>query len=150
MHISQQDAQAWLEKSKLTLSSLESGLEGQIATQVLGRIAQAYDTSAWVDSSTTPPMVRSIIAMYYAAWLYSKTYSEDETGSNWYADQLRTMADALVLGIIDGTTDIGVVPDTTLAGTGPAYYPSDLSSAQTTTADDPSLGPAAFTMGKVF
>ena len=57
------DAQAWAEPFKLPLTSLESGLEDSISTQVLAKLAIAFDTSPWTTFSTTPELVRKIIAM---------------------------------------------------------------------------------------
>jgi hypothetical protein len=148
--ISLQEAQVWVEKTKLPLGALDTGLESQIATQVLSRIALAYNTSGWTTSSNTPVLVRSIIAMLYVSWLYDRTYSEDEPDSNAWATRLAGMAETLILGIIDGTTDLVEVTDPILQGSGPAFYPNDVSSAQAPTCDDPSLGPASFSMGSIF
>src|SRR5216117_93652 len=95
------DAQQWAEKSKLTLDVLEGGLADQITTQILNRIAQACDTTAWTTPTATPAIVRSIIAMSYVSWLYSKKYSEDEVSENAYALRLLAWAEALIAGILD-------------------------------------------------
>jgi len=144
------EAQQWAEKSKLTLSTLENGLVDQIATQILNRIAQAYDTTVWTTPTNTPPIVRSIIAMSYVSWVYSKTYSEDEVSENAYALRLLAWAEALIMGILDGTTEITTPPPVNGLVTTPSYYPTDASSALVPTPEDPSLGPAVFTMGAIF
>lgn len=144
-----EDAQAWAERTKLPLSNLEDDLVSQIATQVLSRIAQAFDTTGWTTDANTPDIVRSIISMKYVAWLYRKTYSEDEQSSA-YADQLDAMAETLIEGIVGGVVDIIGVDPGLGVDTTPLYYPNDLSSAQEATVLDPSLGPARFTMGTVF
>lgn len=144
------DAQAWAEGTKLALSSIDVGLEAQVATQVLSRIAQAYDVSGWTTPTLTPGVVRSIVAMTYVSWLYSRTYSEDEPGSNEYAIRLLGMAEDLITGIINGVIDIVEVVTPTLTGTSPSFYPNDLSSAQDPTPEDPSLGGAKFTLGAIF
>jgi hypothetical protein len=149
-NISTADAQAWAELTKLTVSTLDADLETQIATQVLSRIAQAYDVSGWTNSTNTPKLVKNIIAMMYVSWLYSKTYSEDETGSNEYAIRLLAYAETLILGIISGANDLDETPEQVGPTTTPSYYPTDASSALEPTSDDPSLGPAKFTMGNVW
>jgi hypothetical protein len=149
-YITQTDAQAWAEGTKLSLGNLEGGLVSQIATQTLSRVAPAYDVSGWTDSSTTPSLIRSIMAMTYIAWIYNKTYSEDDGGSP-YASQLLAMADSLLEGIIDGTVDLTEVPTAATSAQGSAsFYPNDLSSAQVPTSDDPSLGGAKFSFGSIF
>lgn len=146
-HISVEDAQAWSEPTKLDLgSSLDWELEEQIASQVLGKVAQAFDTSSWLDRPTTPTVVRSIIAMYYTAWYYDRTFSSDNE-ANVYAEKLRAAADAYLQNILEGLTPIdGVVTSTG----SPVFYPTDASSAMEPTVDDPSLGPPKFSMGTVW
>ena len=81
-HISVGEAQAWAEGTKLTISSLDAALEEHLAEEVLRRLDSPFDVSTWVDSTTTPKLVRTIISKLYVAWLYDRQYSEDiETGS---------------------------------------------------------------------
>jgi hypothetical protein len=146
-----QEARAWAEKTKLDLgTSLDDELEGSIASQVLGQVAQAYDTSSWVTSATTPKLIRSVIAMYYVAWIYSRTYAEDTgPGVTTYGDLLRQRADALLAAIIDGSVTLTDVSTTEDFG-GPAFYPTDTSTADEPDEDDSSLGPEKFTMGVIW
>jgi len=147
--ITPSDAQGWAESTKLNLSALDVSLLGQIETEVLARISSIYATTAWLDPSTTPVLIKVIIAKTYVAWVYDRAYSENQEEGNDYAAMLRANAELLITGLIDGTIDIpGETP--TGAGSGPGYYPNDASSAQEPTFDDPSLGPAKFSMGKVF
>jgi hypothetical protein len=146
-HITVGEAQAWAEGTKLTISTLDPELEAHLAGEVIARLDSPFDITTWVDSTTTPKLVRTIISKLYVAWLYDRTYSEDiEAGSN-YADRLKENAEMLLLGLIAGTIELPGVVD--IAGS-PVYYPSDSSSAQVATPDDPSLGPAAFSMGMRF
>lgn len=143
------EVQAWLEPTKATLDVLDTDWLPQLETQVLARIAAAYDVSTWVSVGSTPQVVRSVIAMKYAAWFYRRQYSE-EGGDNQYADLLDAAAEALILGIINGTTTIVEVPvDTATAGE-PLFYPTDASSAVEPTADDLSLGSAKFSLGTIW
>jgi hypothetical protein len=156
-HISVSDAQAYATPRKLDLgTSLDGDLENSVATQVLAQLHSAYNTTTWVDESTTPVLVQSIIGMYYVAWYYQRTYAED-TGTATYADRLLRWAQMLINGILNGNT---VLVDVVTPATGdrsePAFYPNDQSSAtkpENLDINDPergSVGPAYFTMGQVF
>lgn len=149
-HITLAEVQAWLERTKLTLTSLDDSMEAQVASKVLARVASAYPTqvSSWVDYLTTPTLLRSIMAMQYAGWFYDRQYSENPE-DNSYADRLRAEAESLLVGIIDGTVDVPEVPGLPEI-TNPEFYPTDASSAARPTWEDPSLGPAKFSMGKIF
>jgi hypothetical protein len=144
------EAQAWCERTKLDLGrNLDGELEANISSQILARVAMTYDVSSWITSDTTPKLIRSIIAMYYAAHEYYRRYANDNDDTNAYADKLTAMADAALANILDGTTIIpGILP--TGDSSAPSFYPTDVSSAQCATEDDPSLGPAKFSMGHVF
>lgn len=147
-HITKEEAQAWAEGTKLTISALDTELELHMATEVIVRLDSVADTSTWVDSTSTPKIVRTIISKLYVAWLYDRQYSEDIADGSAYADRLKANAEMLIMGILDGTIDI---PGVIATGSGtPGFYPTDASSALTPTFDDPSLGPAAFSMGKMF
>lgn len=142
------DAQGWAEGTKMTLSSLDVSLLGQLETEILSRIGSAVDTTTWIDDASTPDIVKVIIAKTYVSWVYNRQYSENQTEGNDYAALLLVNAESLIKGIIDGTIEI---PDVVPIGSGvPAFYPNDASSALEPTFDDPSLGPAKFSMGKVF
>lgn len=147
--ITPSDAQGWAEKTKLTLSTLDVSLLEQIETEILARLSSIYTTTSWVSPTTTPAVVKVIIAKTYTAWFYDRQYSENQDEGNDYAAMLRTNAEMLMSGLIDGTIDIpGETP--TGAGSGASFYPNDASSAELPTSEDPSLGPAKFSMGLVF
>lgn len=146
-----EDAQAWAESTKLPIEQLESDLVSQVETQVLSRLAVAFApevTSTWVSHLTTPAMIKSVIAMYYVSWYYEKHYSEEQTNLNDYAVLLRANADLLIQGIVDGSIVIPEAPVPTQGN--PSFYPNDLSSADSPTAQDRSLGDAKFSMGEVY
>lgn len=149
-YITVADAQAYAERSKLDLgSALDGDLEVQIAAQVLAQVAQRYTTTTWLDESTTPLVVRSIIAMLYTAQVYMREYSEDE-GVPPYARFLVAQADKLLDSITQGTTVLVEVPTDTEDTSLPLFYPTDESTATAPTWNDLSLGPEKFTMGNVF
>jgi hypothetical protein len=147
-HIDVAYANAWTEATKLAIVTFDAALLEQIESQVLGRIATQFDTSTWIDPATTPKMVKSIIAMLYVAWYYDKAYSEDQEEGNDYAALLRAQAENLLQGILDGSISLPEVPN--LEPGGPEFYPNDDSSAMSPTLEDPSLGPARFSIGTTF
>jgi hypothetical protein len=140
-------AQAWVDGTKLTVSALDLDLLDLLESEILGRLNSAFDTSVWTDETTTPKLIQAIITKMYIAWVYDRAYSEDiEQGSN-YADRLKQNAEGLIVGLLDGTIELPGVED--IAGS-PVFYPTDASSALVPTFDDPSLGPAQFSMGMMF
>jgi hypothetical protein len=149
-HITAAETNAWADKYKLDLTTLDGELEDSLATQVIVRLSQVYDTSSWVDTTTTPSLVRKIIAMKYVGWYFQRTYSEDEEANN-YGLMLIGQADNLIEGIVSGAYPL---PGTTtvdgIAVGTPVFYPNDASSALTPTASDRSLGPARFSMGQIW
>lgn len=149
--ITVQNARGWVRSSKMSVGDLDTDLLDQVEAEVLGRIAATYDTSTWVDASTTPQLVRVVIAKSYVVALYNKAYSEDENDISAYAVWLQRNAEMLITGIVDGTIDLpGVNPSDTFAGQ-PEFYPNDVSSSyEPGTWGDGSLGDAKFSMGRVF
>lgn len=149
-HIATTDVQAWFELTKMTVSSVDAAREDQISSQVLSQIGNLYPDQVltWIDTTTTPKLVKSIISMMYAGWMYDTQYSENPD-DNTYADRLRAQAQNLIEGIMSGAIallDVPTLPDET----GALFFPNDVSSANCPTWDNPSDGPEAFRMGKVF
>lgn len=156
MQIDVDDAQPYASPRKLDLgTSLEGDLVESVSSMVLAQIQPAYDTSTWVDATTTPRMVRAIIGMYYVAWYYQRTYAED-TGTATYADRLLRWAQMLINGILAGNTILTDVATPVVDHGAPGFYPNDQSTATNPLnldINDPergSVGPAYFTMGQVF
>jgi hypothetical protein len=144
------DAQAWIEPTKLTLSTIDANLESQITTQIFARLPSAsFTTTAWVTPATTPAIVRTTIAMYYVAWMYDKYYSDDAE-ANAYAELLRQYADLNIAGLIAGSIELEEGPGVVTDAGSPSFFPTDESSRNQPTVDNPSDGPPAFTMGTVF
>lgn len=146
-YISVADASAWTEPSKLTIGTIEPKLEEHAAELIINRVSGTFNTSQWADTSSTPKLIRTLIAMEYVAWLYDRTYSDLNEGST-YAALLRQTIDSNIAGILAGS--ITMDDATSISPRGPSFYPTDLSSSQEPTYDDPSLGGPAFMMGSVF
>lgn len=150
-HISPEEANAWLESTKLSLSELDDELEWQITSQIMSRLSAGFNTSTWTDATTTPRLVRTIIAMYYVAAVYDRTYSDntDDTISN-YATILRSLAESNITGLLNGTITLEEDPTANADIGSPVFFPNDASSAQKPTRDNPSDGGPSFMMGMVF
>jgi hypothetical protein len=157
-HITTGDIQSWLESTKLSVSSIDPSLEAQVTGEVFGRLSTQFGqfVPLWVDPTTTPQIVRQIIAMIYAGWLYDRSYSEVETNEARvsYGAVLRTWAATLITDILSGGV---IIAETEPGGpaTAPVFYPTDASSTydawvNNTDLNDQSLGPAKFGMGMVF
>jgi hypothetical protein len=158
LHITASMVQTWLEPTKAAISSVDATWEGQISSEVLGRLAQTFTqpvVATWVDTTTTPAVVQQIIAMFYAGWFYDRAFSEvvtDESQTS-YGATLRAWAQKLLDDVITGSVELADVP--TEPNSGPAFYPTDASSTweawrANTDWNDKSLGPAKFGMGQVF
>ncbi len=128
---------------------METELIAHLETEILARLNSVYDTSTWVDSTTTPKLVRTIISKTYASFYIDRWYSEDQEEGNDYAARLMQNAEMLITGIIDGNIEIPGegVPDTPR---GPSFFPTDASSALTPTDDHPEYGGPYFSLSKQF
>lgn len=143
-----EDVRGWVETTKLNILSLDLNFLPQIEAEIFARLGTVYDVTPWLDPDSTPMIVRVIVTKTYSAWIYDRAYSENQGTNNEYATMLRANAEMLLIGLIDGTIEIpGVTP---ISSPNPAFYPNDASSALDPTSDDPSLGPAHFSLGKVF
>ena len=143
------ECQAWLERTKCTITTLELELLAHLEEEIIDQIQAQVDTTTWVDNNTTPKLVRTIISKMYASWWYQRQYSEDTDAKNPYAQALATNAQMLLDGIIDGSIIIPGIVDT--AGN-ISFYPTDVSTALDPRdfPDDPSVGPAKFSMNTVY
>lgn len=145
-------AQGWVEATKFTITSIatepNASMLEQLESEVLARLNSAYDTSVWVDATTTPLLVQTAISKLFVAWAYRRQYSESILDVDAaYAALLEANAELIISGLVDGTIEIPGV--TTLSGT-PSFYPTDASSAMEPTFADSSLGPNKFSMGTTF
>lgn len=146
--ITVEEVRGWVEVTKLNVQDLDLNFLPQLESEVFAKLGTVYDTTTWVDPASTPDIVRVIITKLYAGWIYDRAYSENQAESNPYAAMLKENAGMLIQGLIDGTIEVPGVPAT--SNPNPSFYPNDASSAMEPTSDDPSLGPAKFSMGRVF
>lgn len=147
-HVTVEQLNAWVEQTKMSFTEVDAALESQVSSMVIAKLAPTFDTaSTWTDTTNTPQIVQDVIAMRYVGWYYHRTYSEDEDLSG-YGERLLKESDNLIMGLLSGAIGIIEIPGST-AGQ-PAFYPNDASSAMEPTPEDPSLGPAKFTMGTIW
>lgn len=149
MYITVDEANAYADKNKLIVNSVDVDLETSQATQLFAKLGQVYDVSTWVDDTTTPSLVRKVLAMLYTGWFYLRTYSEEEDVSN-YGQLLIDQANDLVNGIVAGTLVLSDVSVPAINPDQPSFYPTDASSELTPTYEDKSLGDAVFSMGRIW
>lgn len=124
--ISVADVQTWLETTKLQLSVLPADLDTVAESQVFARLSEQYDVSGWTNSSTTPTLVKEIVAMTVAAWFYLRQYSENAEEANWYATWLLAQAEKLMVNITGGTIILpGGSGGPTIPTDAPVFWPTD-------------------------
>lgn len=159
------DVQAWLETTKLTITTIDPALDLQVETQILAQLEAGFNVTAWTNSGTTPEIIRTIMAMEYASLLYDKQYSEDSDQTNPWAARLDLMANDLLQGTLTGSVTVDgyiAVSD----HSGPDFYPTDSSSIPDPNfflnrqygegnnllfgGGDASIGPAKFSMNLRF
>ena len=150
------EVQSWLESTKLRLSGLDNELVDTAKTSVFAQLSATFDISGWLDYTTTPDLVRKVIAMYVASWTYSRQYSEAiGTNLNNYSAWLENKANLLLSGILSGNYALEVVATGGDPGA-PAFWPNDTTGAtQQFDAAGNSIGgqyseDIKFTMGQIF
>lgn len=127
-HVSVAEVQHWLDPEKLHIAENDALPEDdQISPFVFGRLATIYNVAAWDTPSTTPSVVRKIIAMLIAANRYNKVYSETDDAGNRYAGKLEGVAWDRVNMIVNGQISLfdatGDVLITNLTDT--EFWPTD-------------------------
>lgn len=153
-YVTLQQVQAWLQIDKYDLlpNDLDQEQVGLAADKTLSWLEQRYDTSGWLDDTSTPSMVRRIIAMLTASYTLRKAISEDD-GITHYADWLEERACKLIEGLVDGSLDLpDVDPDPNApASASIEFYPNDASTRLWQEQGDVEGASArAFTMQRVF
>lgn len=157
-----EDVKAWVESTKLAPQALDLDHLSQLEEEILARLSTVYNVTPWVDKSTTPRLIQTIIAKTYTGWLYDKFYSENQSQPNKYAELIKTNAELLIQELITQVIQIPGVPAD--ASSGPVFYPNDASSQinpdtgffdpaiglTSLVPGDTSTGPAKFSMGSVF
>ena len=147
-YVTQREVQTWLERTRLTVQVVDPNLESTAFAICAGYLNQ-HDSTLWVDAASTPLLVRKIIAMLVAAYVYMIQYGEDSDST--FGKTLESSAMELLGGLADGSiqlTDVNADRDPTSY---PTFFPTDAATTLfETDPTDPGGAPRAFTMGKVF
>lgn len=125
MHITGADVQVWFEETRLSpvedadITSFEA-----IATAVVfGALSRKYNTTVWVHTGSTPPLVKAIMAMLVAAYIYQRSYSDNADLSS-YGTWLEGKALRLLTGLETGAVLLpGLTPDEDLGFDNTDFYP---------------------------
>lgn len=128
------EVQQWLEQSKLTVGTVEQPLHDHFRDVVFSRLAGVYNTSGWVSASTTPGLVRHIVAMQIAAVLYKRAYSEDNSSDDSYGAWLESEAKSLLEGLASTLLELPGA-DPVEASAEPEFWPND-----STEVEEPGVG----------
>ncbi len=105
MYLKKESVNAWSNSDKVTWATIDTELESQITSQVLGRVSRVFDVSAWYDSNTTPKIILSVMAMIYAGRKFQELYGDDSLNSD-YGTALITDAKNMLQNILDGDMDL--------------------------------------------
>jgi hypothetical protein len=130
-HVSIADVQFYLDKNKLEIDENDQ-LEDETTYVdiVFSRVSNLYSVSGWTDATTTPSLIKRIIAMLIAASRYNKIYSEEDDAGNRYAGKLEARAYGLIDMIISGQASVLDSSMNPLAETAdPKFWPNDVSNA---------------------
>ncbi len=137
------DVQSWFTTDRLLLEADDDlKEETNVSNEVTSTVASRYDTSLWVDRTTTPTLIKSIISARVAAVRYREHYADQLEEEN-YADWLDNWFTMTLDGIVSGQIQLLDATDltTALTSAGPEFFPTDTSSV---------TEPAKFSMGKTF
>lgn len=116
------EVQQWLEATKLTLDVVDEELAESARAIAFGKLSAAYDTSTWVSIGTTPKLVRTVISMLVAAWIYQREYAEEEDSA--YGRRRERQAMELLSSIAKREIELEEYPTNSAEGT-PSFYPTD-------------------------
>lgn len=151
MIASYEDANRYLDETKLRYANNdEAAKEGiGVDAEIRAALADIFGTtvSIWEDNTTSPAIIVEIAAMKMAASKYEKSYSEETLGDNDYSARLRKRADALILGLRQGTISLSDTPEvsSTYVWSEDDFWPNDTYVFEDTLEPD-----RKFTMDQVF
>lgn len=130
MLITLDDVQSWFTTDRLSLELTDDiPEESNISPQVLAVVSNRYDTSTWIDPTSTPRLIRSVIAARVAALRYRKVYADQMEGEFEYSTWLEEWALTTLNGIADGSLPLLDVPTDDLTEAQSAasisFFPTD-------------------------
>jgi hypothetical protein len=137
------EIQQWLSNSKYPIEEVDEALEETGRTLVFSALQNTFDTSTWVDATTTPALVRKIISLWIASMEWARGYAEDDTGGSTYFTFLQDLYNSLLAGVIAGGVELIEVPGESSDTLSIDFYPTD-------TEDWDEDNWARFSIGQVF
>lgn len=126
MHITVGEVQAWFQGTRLTVTESEiQAFELVATTTVFSALSRKYTTTSWLNQVSTPDIVRAIISMFVAAWVYQRSYSDNADLSS-YGTWLEGKAYHLLEAAANGDLLIpGLVPDQDLGFNVTDFFPNE-------------------------
>jgi hypothetical protein len=83
-------------------------LESTARDIVFGNLAETYDVNDWYGGPTSPPsIVRNVLGMLVAGWVYDRQFSEEAATGNSYGQRRIREAYGIMQSIMDGTITFG-------------------------------------------
>lgn len=153
MHVSISEVQQWLEITKFEVTYINTELEvAQFAT-VSTALVERYPVDTWINEATTPDMIRSLVSMLIAGFMYNAQNAENASDAGSWGTWLINYANKCIASLAGGKTQLpGVVREDF---TYPSFWPTQVA---TDMADptlggnpaDPTAAPRVFKMGTVF
>lgn len=154
LHVTADEVQNWLSEDRLQITVTDD-IEEELhaARYVLSKLAPAYPVEVvnWIDSTSTPELVRTAISAKTAAAIYRKHYA-DQDDELEYANWLEQLCMNIVDGIVDGSLVLldqtTTIQDAAAVARSISFYPDD-----STGSDDATTGleeSRRFTIGEKF
>lgn len=108
-----QEINAYLPKDKWQVDTSgafsETELEKNATSRTLGALSGVYPVDDW-RAGEAPKLVRQVIAMHMAAWIYARQFSEDTADVNSHASWLLRQAESVLSGILTGAITLEETP----------------------------------------
>ena len=122
------DVALYADGHKLNIQTLDPDLEAAL-DGVVAQLSTIYAVSGWNSPANTPPIVRQLLGMYYVAWWYLRTYSNDAS-QNGYGLWLMERADGMLTSLLTKQLVLIGVPEAPgneeqLAHNTASFYPND-------------------------
>jgi hypothetical protein len=151
-YVTEASVQKWLENHKYNIAGIDDELVETAIDVAFSLLTRRYDTTTWIDSSSTPRIVLKILNMLVASYTLRRSISADDGVAN-YADWLEKRALELLAGLAGGQLEIpGVDPDPGATATeGLEFWPTqDATDLWFEEGDVEGAAALAFTMQKEF
>jgi hypothetical protein len=152
LHVEASEVQQWLQRSKLMVDSVDAELEATAWARVASALDTRFDTSTWLTAETTPQLVRGVVSMFIAAWVYKRAFAESSVDvAGTYGTGLESSAMSLLGGLVDGSTSLPGYEEVA-SSQAPVFWPTDAATmvAEEEGADADGAAVRVFSMGRTF